>query len=94
MRQTNKSISEFIPKSFRADCKLPSDLNAKYLVFHGRHYVYVVYLTRVQGGRDKMWKIVHGRYLREWKSQNMTGTQAALNIANAVEPTVVTNPIE
>lgn len=94
MKQTNKNIADFLPKSFRKDCKLPSDLNAIYLVFHGRHYVYVVYLTRVKGCRDKMWKITAGRYVREWKSDAMTGTQAALNIANTTEPTVVTNPIE
>lgn len=93
MKQTNKNIADFLPKSFIKDCKLPSYLNATYLVFHARHYVYVVYLTRVMGCGDKMWKITRERYVREWKSGTMTGTQAALKIALATKPTVVTNPI-
>lgn len=101
--KTKKNISDFLPRIKRAACVLHNEKTAQYHVFHGKRYTYIVYLTRVQGDCDKMWKIICGKYLRYredvTKSKNKFTTeeinnQIALRVAEELEPTIITYPIE
>lgn len=101
--KTNHNISHFLPKAAQASCRLSNNENAQYLVFPSKRYVYIAYLTRIQGDCDKLWKIDGGTYLRYYSDVTASSKskmdsdeikkQVALRVAEEIEPTIHTHPV-